>query len=115
MRRILSVLAISVVLASCGDGDSTPEGFEIVATEGNTFFVHVDAEFLDDKTGQRAAGKAICEQSGKEKYCEIYMWADREKVQTKLPITKDGSAIGMYTMKDGEVKLKVLSNNSEEE
>lgn len=111
MNIRVMMLGLCVLLASCADDGigEAPEGFEHLGGQEHSHFVFVHSEFLDDKTAQRAAGKYFCEANGHTNYCEVYMWKNKSHVATKLPINRKNSGkMGLYTLKDGQVKLRVL-------
>ncbi len=108
-KKHFALWALLLTLGGCGEEPSAiPEGFERVSGQGAAHFVYVDPNFLGDRILQRAAGKAICEQSGHYDYCEVYMWKNRDDVAEKLPIVVQGDAIGIYSQKGGKVTLKSL-------
>lgn len=106
----LCVMVGVLLLVSCSEKDSIPEGFERLGGDKNAHFVYVHEKYLGDKIQQRAAGKAICGKYGHEDYCEVYMWKDKDKVQLQLPIHKGVTSIGMYSQKNGRVRLRVLKD-----
>jgi hypothetical protein len=109
--RNIGIFFILAILVSCdGNKTSLPEGYELIATDGRTHFVHIDEDKLEDRIVQREVGKKICtELFNHEDYCEVYMWTDRAEIPTKLPIINRRSMIGVYEMKNGNVKHKPLT------
>lgn len=114
-KLLLTFMLVPVVIISgCGDEDGSEKQYERIGGAGNTHFVYVEPELAGDKTGQRAIGKEVCEEYKDVDYCEVYMWDNKDNVQTSLPIMKTSVPMGLYTNKKGEVKLKVLGSNEEE-
>jgi hypothetical protein len=116
MKKLLSLtLSFSVItlVAACGDNlPKLPDGFELVAADGNSYFVYIAPENIGNKRIQREAGKILCEEIVKTpEYCEVWYWSNKSEIPKKLPIINRKTIIGLYQMKGDQIKLKALSGS----
>ncbi len=104
------ILIAFLAITSC-DAETVvlPDGFELIASEGPYHFVYMDPKHIGDNTAQRRGGSAVCTITKNPNYCEVHMWIDRAKVQTKMPIKRDNKVQrGVYSFKDGQAKLVAI-------
>lgn len=96
------VFVLVIFVSSCKES-KVPEGFEVVWSDANIYFVFLHENLLGDKTMQRSASTTICERDEQD-VCEVYMWSKRDSIPKGLPIRNDQSFIHSYFKIDSEGK-----------
>jgi hypothetical protein len=107
------IVFLSVMtLSSCNEEKkkSVPDGFEIVSSDDNFYFVLVDKEYWGDRYTQKYVGNAICKNANLENnYCEVYYFASKEDIPEEFPIINREKAMGVFKKNyDESDKLKYL-------
>lgn len=104
-----AIVTMLSLLAACGGEKTVPEGAELVGSEGPIHFVYVDPSVVGDLIRQREIGLGICEFKNTVDYCEVYMWAERDKVLTSTPMHRqEGVQRAKYSIKNGRADLYAL-------
>jgi len=97
------------LLSACEDNtDHLLKYYEHRGVQGNTHFVYIKRELVQDKMLQREIGKKICLDFGNTDYCEIYFWDNPRKVATRLPVANRKDVVSIYSWKNGKVRLNLL-------
>lgn len=117
-KKILICYFFCLLLNSCKfygfDSEDEPKGFDNISQDGASYFVYVDEKIRGDRLKQLTYGSNLCIETYKEiNYCEVYYFADRKDVPKTFPIVNRIRPIGLFELKYGKRKLKMLSGERE--
>jgi hypothetical protein len=117
MKNFLKIFFIILLTTSCeGDKDKLPVGFELISSDGGSHFVYVRGALLGDRISQREAGRIICNGIfNTPNYCEVYYFQNKAEVPKKFPIMNKINPFGLFEMKNGKEKFKLLYGQDGEE